>query len=155
MLLAPPPGQPDADIEQGQGEHRDVHQGEGQRVPGQARVRVVGVLRRRASDADELGLCVGLDVLDEGVELLVDGGQPHLDLALVLPVLLGVDVVVVQAPGHLVVGLVGVRGPVIRIDRTSLPHQLSNLGDVEKRHPADHPTVLCEIHSARVSFLTV
>ena len=43
----------------------------------------------------------------------------------------------------------------VRIDRTSLPHQLSNLGDVEERHPADHPTVLCEIHSARVSFLTL
>ena len=60
---------------------------------------------------DELGLGVRLEVLDEVVELPVDGRQPHLNLTLVLPVLLGVDVVVVHGPGHLVVGtVVGVDG---------------------------------------------
>ena len=39
--------------------------------------RIVGILRR-CPDADEL---------DEGVELVVDGVEPHLYLAVVLPVL--------------------------------------------------------------------
>ena len=62
---------------------------------------IVGIFRR-CPDADELRHCFGLDVLDEGVELLVDGGQPHLDLALVLPVLLRVNVVAIQSRSKLV-----------------------------------------------------
>ena len=64
---------------------------------------------------DELGLGVGLKVLDEVVELLVDGREPHLNLTFVLHVLLGVDVVVVHSPGHLVVG------PVVGVDGAALP----------------------------------
>ena len=47
---------------------------------------IVGIFRR-CPDADELRHCFGLDVLDEGVELVVDGVEPHLNLAVVLPVL--------------------------------------------------------------------
>lgn len=43
--------------------------------------RIVGILRW-CPDADELWHCFSLDVLDEGVELVVDGVEPHLNMAL-------------------------------------------------------------------------
>ena len=50
--------------------------------------RIVRILRR-CPDADELWHCFSLDVLDEGVELVVDGVEPHLNLAVVLPGMTG------------------------------------------------------------------